>query len=75
MATVRYRQNCISKFCLPDGREISDHNEKAALLFTAYKDRLGKSRHINFPFELQDLIEQVEGLHSLLHSLMMRLMK
>ena len=51
MATVRYRQNNIAKFILPDGREITEHNEKAALLFSAYKDRLGKSREINFPLD------------------------
>jgi hypothetical protein len=65
MATIRYRQNCISKFTLPDGREVSDHNEKAALLYTTYKERLGQSRHIHFPHELQSLIEEVDGLHSL----------
>ena len=65
MATVRYRQNNIAKFILPDGREITEHNEKAALLFSAYKDRLGKSREINFPLDLQQLIQPVDGLQHL----------
>jgi hypothetical protein len=65
MATIRYRQNNISKFTLSDGREVSDHNEKAALLYTAYKERLGQSRPIHFLPELQSLIQQVDGLNSL----------
>ena len=65
MATIRYRKYNIAKFIMSDGREVVDHNEKAAILFSAYKQRLGQSTAIVFPPELANLISRVDGLEEL----------
>jgi hypothetical protein len=33
MATVRYRKNSIARFTLSDGREVTEHTEKAEILW------------------------------------------
>ena len=65
MATVRYRQNNIAKFIMSDGREVSEHEEKAAILWGAYKERLGQVSTICFPESLENLIVPVQGLQGL----------
>jgi hypothetical protein len=43
MATQRMRRNAISMLKANDGRIISDHDEMAGLLWSEYRDRMGKS--------------------------------
>jgi hypothetical protein len=41
MATVHYRHNNIARFTLPDGTEVTEHSEKATVLWSSFKQRLG----------------------------------
>lgn len=43
MATARYRKNNITKFRMLNRREISDHTEKATVLWDAFNDILGQT--------------------------------
>jgi hypothetical protein len=45
-----------------DGIEILSHNEKAQLLWAAYKERLGISEFSHIYFDLNDLIQLVQAL-------------
>lgn len=65
MATERYRRNTISQILNPDGRMVSDHQEKSALFWQEFKNRLGVSPNIEILFDLEDLISPVEGLEEL----------
>ena len=49
MATVSYRKNTISQLLNEDGVMISDHEGKAGLLWSAYKNRMGISLN---PYEI-----------------------
>jgi hypothetical protein len=44
-ATERFRINTITSLDTEDGRVITDHMKKAALLWEEYKNRLGCSTH------------------------------
>jgi hypothetical protein len=48
-----------------DGIEILPHNEKAQLLWAAYKERLGISEFSHIYFDLNDLIQLVQALDDL----------
>jgi hypothetical protein len=41
IATQNYRSNHISHLQLSDGSVVVDHDQKAAILWNSYKDRLG----------------------------------
>ena len=56
MATISYRRNAISQLMDDNGNWIADHDEKAALLFLAYKNRMGVSLHPQMLFDLEQLI-------------------
>jgi hypothetical protein len=43
MATIRYRKNAITTLQRPDGSVVSEHHEKAGLLWQSFRDRLGIS--------------------------------
>jgi hypothetical protein len=49
-ATERYRINTIPSLDIEDGRTVSEHLEKAALLWHEYKNRLGTSSHTHMHF-------------------------
>jgi hypothetical protein len=57
-ATERYRLNTITSLDTEEGRSVSTHQEKAAILWEEYKSRLGTTTETNMVFELQDLITQ-----------------
>ena len=65
MATERYRRNSISMLRAADGREVSDHQEMAAMLWSCYKDRMGQSTGIQMQFDLDRLLTRVDGLDQL----------
>jgi hypothetical protein len=46
MATQRMRRNAISMLKAGDGSIITDHDEMARLLWSEYKERMGKSKGI-----------------------------
>jgi hypothetical protein len=58
--------NTITSLETVDDRTISDHHEKATLLWEEYKDRLGCSTQIQVHFNLHELVqhhnlEQIEA--------------
>jgi hypothetical protein len=48
-----------------DGQPKFGHEEKVAILWEAYKERLGSSEFSHMYFELDQLIQEVDGLESL----------
>jgi hypothetical protein len=55
-ATERYRLNTITSLDTPDGRTVSSHAEKAALLWEEYKERLGVTIQTEMYFDLGTLV-------------------
>jgi hypothetical protein len=48
-----------------DGQPKFGHEEKVAILWEAYKERLGSSEFSHMYFELDQLIQEMDGLESL----------
>jgi len=65
-ATERYRINTISSLQLPSGNLVIGHNEKAALLWEAFKERMGQSDNPELLFDLSALITGFQNLDSLM---------
>jgi hypothetical protein len=57
-ATERFRINTITSLDTKEGRTISSHTEKAAILLEEYRNRLGTSVQPQMHFNLQELITQ-----------------
>ena len=57
MATVSYRKNSISQLQNENGVMISDHEGKVALLWTAYRNRMGVTLSPEMRFDLERLIQ------------------
>ena len=66
MATISYRRNAISQLRDENGNWIADHDGKAALLYLAYKNRMGVSLQPLMPFDLNQLINLNVDLSSLI---------
>lgn len=64
-AAKRYRMNTITSIQDGDGREITDHAEKAVVLWNTYKDRMGKSLNPVMLFDLNEMIHTSIDLDSL----------
>jgi hypothetical protein len=60
IATQNYRRNHISHLHLLDGSLAVDHEQKAAILWNSYKDRLGQSEFQDNLFDLSNLIPLVQ---------------
>lgn len=56
MATISYRKNSIAQLQNEAGQMITDHEGKAALLWSAYKQRMGVSNNPQMLFDLSSLI-------------------
>jgi hypothetical protein len=65
MATQRYTRNSISMLTANDGRQVSDHEEMAGMLWASYKSRMGTSNGISMQFDLTSLIRHVPGLEEI----------
>ena len=65
MASKRFRRNTIPTLKLPDGTLADDHASKEAIIYQAFKERLGKSGEFQMKFNLQNIINRVEGLDQL----------
>jgi hypothetical protein len=48
-----------------DGIIVSDHDEMAGLLWSEYRDRMGKSEGIQMKFDLGRLLKRVSNLQQL----------
>ena len=55
-ATIRHRHNFIASLKNESQVDISDHDGKAAILWSAFKERMGKSDHTSMQFDIQDLL-------------------
>jgi hypothetical protein len=66
-ATERFRINTITSLDTKEGRTISSHTEKAAILLEEYRNRLGTSVQPQMHFNLQELITQLITQHDLEH--------
>jgi hypothetical protein len=64
-ATIKHKQNFITTLDDNFGNVLSGHEEKAALLWEAYKQRLGTSEFSHIYFDLSSLLEPVENLSCL----------
>jgi hypothetical protein len=62
-ATIRYKINTITSVDAEDGRTVTSHLEKAALLWEEFKKRLGDSIQTEMHFNLQNLVRS----HDLQH--------
>jgi mannosylglycoprotein endo-beta-mannosidase len=65
MATERFRRNNIAMLKGADGIEITNHDQMAGMLWNSYKERMGKSEGIDMQFNLQVLLNRVQGLDEL----------
>lgn len=64
-ATERYRQNLITHLQTDDGRLLMDHAEKAEIIYQTFQQRMGVSTLPTMHFDLPDLMDTVNDLHSL----------
>lgn len=58
MATISHKRNFIVSLNKPDGSAVTDHDQKANLLWPAYKDRLGISEFIGISYNLNQLLTE-----------------
>jgi hypothetical protein len=65
MTTQRHIRNAISMLTAVDGRQVSDHEEMAGMLWSSYKNRMGMSEGISMQFDLANLLIKVEGLEDI----------
>jgi hypothetical protein len=65
MATISHRQNTISQILNEDGIWVQDHSGKEALLWSAFKNRLGLSTRVTMLFNQESLITPRDNLESL----------
>lgn len=56
MATISYRKNSIAQIQNDSGQMIVDHEGKAALLWLAYKNRMGVTSNPQMQFDLAAVI-------------------
>jgi hypothetical protein len=50
---------------LSDGTDVSKHEEKATILWSSFRDRLGGTTHIVVPEEILSLVRTVNNLQEL----------
>ncbi|XP_066360901.1 uncharacterized protein [Miscanthus floridulus] len=55
-ATVRHRRNTIASLLDDNNIPITEHNQKAELIWDAFKQRLGISEFMGMDFDLEDLL-------------------
>jgi hypothetical protein len=60
MATYSLRRNFITSLTLDVGSVVYDHEQKASLLWFAYRERLGVSEFSEILLELSELIQVVD---------------
>lgn len=65
MAAQQYRRNTITQLQTNDGRVVTSHHDKVAILWNAYKDRMGVSMSPIMHFDLVALVPQIDGLYFL----------
>jgi hypothetical protein len=56
ISTQKFRRNYIASLQAQDGSFALEHEHKAAILWTSFKERLGQSECHDMTFDLQSLI-------------------
>lgn len=64
-ATIRNRKNTISILKDKEGNSCQEHDHKAKIILEAFKNRMGKTEFNHMFFNLNDLLQQTEGLEQL----------
>lgn len=64
-ATERYRRNTITSLQDDQGRDLTDHDEKATVLSNTYKERMGRTGEPDMLFDLDALFQQTIDLDHL----------
>lgn len=64
-ATIKFRNNCIAMLLDDNGNEHHSHHAKAAILYRAFKERLGTSVSTQNPLQLQHLLNPLDNLADL----------
>jgi hypothetical protein len=62
MATQRFRRNTISGLKTENGDIVSNHQQMAGIILSKFKERMGQSRGIKMGFNLDRILQLVEGL-------------
>lgn len=57
IATIRHNKNSIMMLKDSDGQEHFAHDEKAIIIWEAFKDRMGTSEFTQMHFNLSDFIQ------------------
>jgi hypothetical protein len=65
MATERNFHKSIAMLQDDSGNEVTDHEAMPGLLWSSYKERMGKLDGITMQFDLASLLERVDGLDDL----------
>jgi len=65
MATISYRRNTISQILNEHGAWVQEHESKAGLLWTSYRNRMGTTSSPTMLFDLASIITPVEGLENI----------
>jgi hypothetical protein len=60
IATHKFRRNYITSLQSTDGSLVTDHDQKAAPLWTSFRDRLGQSEDTTMFFSLDSLIQPID---------------
>jgi hypothetical protein len=60
IATHKFRRNYITSLQSTDGFLVTDHDQKAAIIWTSFKERLGQSEDTTMFFELDSLIHPTD---------------
>jgi exonuclease III/regulator of replication initiation timing len=63
-ASIRHNKNSIMMLKDRDGLEKYNHEDKAEIIWEAFKDRTGNSEVTEMHFDLRDLIQPAEGFNS-----------
>lgn len=64
-ATIRHTKITIMSLEDPNGQKRYKHEDKVEILWESFKDRLGTSEFNHIHFNLQELVEEVDGLGEL----------
>lgn len=56
MATISHKGNFIVSLLNPKGNTVTDHEQKANLLWTSLRERLGISEYTNMIYDLSSLL-------------------
>jgi hypothetical protein len=55
IATTNFRTNYVASLCTADGRIVCDHDAKVAVIWQAFKERIGCSDYPQMQFDLSTL--------------------